>query len=201
MKKQRSARITLFVLAILVLSGVLAVSNSVALAEAKAPIVRFTIINESQHPFTLHLYGSEDHSITVEGRSHGILFVKRGDYHFWMRACNQVKTGVFDLSITMTMHVPVCGGNAGAIGDKQLHIDVSDYIKMVNVKIRNKTKEKVGVYVRTDENHYFLNLKPGEVIYQIMPRDMYRVSYVACGELVVDEYKALKFVPLDLKCP
>jgi hypothetical protein len=163
--------------------------------------VRFTIINNSQHPFFLELYGVDNHTITVEGRSQGMLFVKRGEYHFKMMACNQVKTGVFDLSIMMTLHVPVCGGNAGAIGDKQHHIDVADYIKMVNVKIRNKTKEKIGVYVRTDENHYFLNLKPREVIYQIMPRQMYRYSYVACGELVVGEYKALKYSPLDLKCP
>ena len=47
---------------------------------------------------------------------------------------------------------------------------------------------------------YFLNLKPRETIYQIMPRDLYRVSYVACDELVVREYKALTYVPLDLKC-
>ena len=162
--------------------------------------MRFTIINDSQHPFILNLYGVDDHAITVEGYSTGLLFVKRGQYQFRMLVWNQTKTGTFDLTSTQTLHVPVCGGTAGALGDKPHHIDASDYVKMVRVKIRNMTWENIGVYVRTDANDYFLNLKPRETIYQIMPRDLYRVSYVACDELVVREYKALTYVPLDLKC-
>jgi hypothetical protein len=205
MKKNTTIRILVLLSILIALVGTVFLPNYGALADvSKSPIIRLTILNQSQHPFTLRLYSGNNYEVayevTVEQYSQAIMFIERGEYSFWMRACNHIKEGTFDLSMMYTLYVPVCGGNAGARGDKPHNIDVADYIKMVKVTIRNKTKEQIGVYVRTDENHYFLNLKPNETIYQIMPKDIYRVSYVACGDLIVTEYKSLVNAPLDLKC-
>ena len=202
MKKISTTRYIVLLGVLIALLGAVFLPNGVAQATvSKSPIVRLTINNNSQHPYTLTLYNSSNnYEVTVEGHTQSVMFIERGVYQFWMKACNHTKEGSLDLTMMYTIHVPVCGGNSGKLGDKPHNLDVADYIKMVKVKIRNKTKEHIGVYVRTDENHYFLNLKPKEIIYQTMPKDIYRVSYVACGDLIVTEYKSLVMMPLDLKC-
>ncbi len=198
-KKSLILRI-LFTALALALLGTAFLPGDIALAESQSPLVRFTVINNSQHPFSIYLYGPETHDIVVEPYSTSLYFVTRGTYSFFMEACNHTKSGKLDLTIYQNMYVPVCGGNSGAKGDKPHNIDVADYIKMVKVTIRNKTREPIHLYFRTLENHYYLDLAPREITYLIVPKDTYVYSYVACGELQAGYYQSLVRVPLDLKC-
>jgi len=198
MKKRTITRFAVF--AILVVLG-LAVSAGVAQAADNslyAP-VRLTVVNNSQFDFSLILFGPDQVSISVTPGQTGIKVVNRGIYSFTMRSCNYSKTGTMDLSIEQTIHVPVCGGDAGTVGDKHHHIDSSDYIKPIKVRVRNKTGEVIGFYLRTMENHFFFNFEPG-VTYVIVPKDQYVYSYVACGKLVTGTYLTSFVIPLDLRC-
>ena len=131
--------------------------------------------------------------------SKGYVIVPRGVYKFNLEACNHTSSGVLDLTMQQTMYAPVCGGKAVA-NPKPHKIDVAEYIKPVRVEIVNKTWEPVKLYLRTLENHYYLNLEPRETIYQIVPRDRYVYSFVACDDLEAGYYNARVYIPLELKC-
>ena len=201
MKKLTLVRMSVLVILLAVLLIVMALPGSSVLAgDGKPTNVRFTVINYSQHPFSINLYGPEQYSITVPAYSKQATIVRRGTYSFTMVACNHATSGKIDLTIYQIMHVPVCGGSAKPVGEKPHNIDTSDYIKMVRITIRNKTQEPVRLYLRTLENHYYLNLNPREKTTLVVPRDRYVYSFVACGDLEAGYYEARVAQPLDLKC-
>ncbi|HBY07289.1 MAG TPA: hypothetical protein DEH22_05700 [Chloroflexi bacterium] len=201
MKKLTLARVSIFLAIFVALLLVMALPGSNALAdEGQSPNVRFTILNYSHQPFSINLYGSEQFSYTVAPYSKLVTIVPRGTYSFTMEACKHTSSGTINLNIYQTMHVPVCGGTAKPVGEKIHDIDTSDYIKMVRITIRNKTKEPVRLYLRTLDNHYYLNLLPRETTTLVVPRDRYVYSFVACGDLEAGYYEARVMIPLDLKC-
>lgn len=201
MKKLTPIRLSIFVVVLAIIMIVLALPNDGVLAsDGKPSIVRFTVINYSQHPFTMNAYGPEDYTFEVAPYSKRNWVVPRGTYSFVMTACNHTSSGTLDLNIYQIMHVPICGGAAGKKGEKPHNIDVSDYIKMVRITIRNKINEPVRLYLRTLDNHYYLNLDPFEKTTLVVPRDRYVYSFLACNELQAGYYEARVAVPLDLKC-
>lgn len=200
--QKSQVRLLVFAILLIALLSILAAPTDIAVADdAKPPFVRLTIINNSQFDFSLVLYGPDQYNFSIPAHSDGSWIVKRGMYSSVMRACNISKVGTLDMSIFQIIHVPVCGGNAGAKGDKHHHIDVADYIKPVKIKIRNKTSEPIGLYIRTLERHFFLNLEPNEIQYLILPKDQYVYSYVVCEQLVSGYYSPKVTPPFDLKCP
>jgi len=201
MKKLTPIRISIFVavLAVLMIALALPGANAMANDYEQNPNVRFTVINYSQHPVSVSAYGPEYFSVEVDPYSKGSVIVPRGVYKFNMEACNHTSSGVLNLNIFQTMYAPVCGGK-GVANPKNHKIDVADYIKPVRVEIINKTWEPIRLYLRTLDNHYYLNLDPRETIYQIVPRDRYVFSYVACDELQSGYYNARAKISLDLRC-
>ena len=194
--------LTVFAIMVVALLSISAMPIDIASAEDAKPLfVRLSVINESQFEFSLVLYGPDQYTLSVPAHSNRSWIVDRGMYSSVMRACNISKTGTLDMSIYQIIHVPICGGNAGAKGDKHHHIDVADYIKPVKIKIRNKTDEPIGLYIRTLERHYFLNLEPYEIQYLILPKDQYVYSYVVCEQLISGYYTPKVSPPFDLKCP
>lgn len=201
MKKLTFVRLSVFVAVVMALViGVVMPVDNVMAGDGKPPTVRFTIINYSHQPFSINLYGPEQLSFTVEPYSKQVSMVKRGTYSFTMEACKHTSSGSLNLNIYQVMHVPVCGGTAKPKGEKTHHVDTADYIKMVRVTIRNKTWENIRLYLRTIENHYYLNLEPREVTTLVVPRDRYVYSFVACNDLEAGYYEARVHIPLDLKC-
>ena len=201
MKKITPIRLTIFiaVLAVLMIALALPGNNALAYEDEPNPNVRFTVINHSQHPVSVSANGPEYFSIDVSPYSKGSVIVPRGTYKFNMEACNHTSSGVLNLNIFQTMYAPVCGGKGVAV-PKNHKIDVADYIKPVRVEIINKTWEPIRLYLRTLENHYYLNLDPKETIYQIVPRDRYVFSYLACDELQSGYYNARAKISLQLRC-
>lgn len=198
-------RIRLTVLTI-ILVAVLFASSALAADEAKS-IIRLSVINSSQFDFYLYLYGSggEEYTLSVPAYTSGKAFIYPGEYSYYMEACNYSKFGTLDLSTFQTLHVPVCGGRAAGFKHKTHHIDVATLVKPVRIQVRNKTGENVGVYLRTQEDHHFLNFEPGEIIELILKKEegtQYVYSFQACdGELVSGYYTPLNRIPLDLECP
>ena len=201
MKKITPIRLTIFiaVLAVLMIALALPGNNALAYEDEPNPNVRFTVINHSQHPVSVSANGPEYFSIDVSPYSKGSVIVPRGTYTFNMEACNHTSSGVLNLNIFQTMYAPVCGGKGVAV-PKNHKIDVADYIKPVRVEIINKTWEPIRLYLRTLENHYYLNLDPKETIYQIVPRDRYVFSYLACDDLQSGYYNARAKISLQLRC-
>jgi hypothetical protein len=205
MTRNARLRLTTFAVLLIAILGFSAAFTTDALAETK-PVIRITVLNNSQFPFYLYLYGGgEEFTLQVPARSSEKYFITPGEYSYYMEACNYSKFGKMDLSVFQTIHVPVCGGRAAQKASKFHHIDVSTIMKPVKVKVRNKTREDIGVYIRTIEDHHFLNLVKGEVIELILKKEegiQYVYSFYACdGQLVVGYYSPLARWPLDLKCP
>lgn len=204
MTRNARLRLTIFAVLLIAILGSAAFATD-ALAGTK-PDIRITILNNSQFSFYLYLYGGgEEFTLRVPARSSEIYFITPGEYYYYMEACNYTKSGNMDLSVFQTIHIPVCGGRASQKASKFHHIDVSTIMKPVRVKVRNKTGENVGVYIRTIEDHHFLNLVKGEVTELILKKEegiQYVYSFFACdGQLVVGYYSPLTRWPLDLKCP
>jgi len=187
---------------LIVLIAVLAVPATTALADddEKPPDVRLTIINESQFEFSIFLYGPEQHSISVPAQATYVTFVSREWYSFSMNACNFTEVGTLNMTMEQTIHVPICGGRAFAPVYRPHHVDVADYIKPLNLKIRNKTGSPVGLYIRTLDEHHFLNFDTGEIQYQILLKKQYVYSYYACGQLYAGYYTPYVSIPFDLTC-
>jgi len=204
MKKNVRIRLSVFIALLIAVLGVSAVFTTDALAEPS--IIRVTVINSSQYDFYLYLYGGgEEYTFDVPANSEARYFITPGVYSYYMEACNYSKPGTMDLLVFRTIHIPTCGGRASQFRTKFHHIDVSQIMKPVSVRVRNKTGEDVGVYLRTLDDHHFLNLTKGEVIELILrkePDTRYVYSFLGCGgQLVSGYYKPLVRIPLDLKCP
>jgi hypothetical protein len=189
------------IVVLIVLIVLTAFPTAGALAEiAKPPYVRLNIINASQFEFSISIYGPEDYYISVPARASDFIFVKRDWYTFTMNACNYAETGTLNMNMEQTIHVPVCGGRALTPGYKPHHVDVADYIKPVKAKLRNKTGEPVGIYIRTVDEHHFLNINAGEIQFVFLLKKQYAYSYLACGKLQVGYYTPFVSVPFDLTC-
>lgn len=202
MKFQPSIRKITFVFVLIAMIFALAVPSGVALADEDddSPVL-FKVINETQFEFTLWLYGPNKYEVTVASESEGSFIFDRGWYAFTMFACNGSVVGTMDFTTPQTMHVPVCGATAGATGDSNQHMDASDFIRPVKIKIRNKIQEPIEVYIRTLTDHHFLSFKPLETQYLVVNEagSEYVYSYVACGKLK-SGYFMPNTVPLDLSC-
>jgi hypothetical protein len=205
MKKRTTIRLTAFVVLLIAIAGISAIFTTDALAETEN-VIRVTVLNSSQFDFYLYLYGvGGEYTFDVPARSNAKFFINPGEYSYYMETCNYSTNGKMNLSVFQTIHVPVCGGRAAEKGTKFHHIDVSKIVKPVRVKVRNKTGENVGVYLRTMEDDHFLNLTRGEVIEVILRKEagiQYVYSFLGCGgQLVAGYYTPLVRIPLDLKCP
>ncbi len=202
MKKTLPKFLTTIRISILIaLISILVFPATEAMAEIiKPPEVRLTIINESQFEFTISIYGPEYHLIEVPANTTSISIISRDMYSFTMKACNYTETGTLDMTIVQTLHVPICGGRALVPGYKLHHIDVATYIKPIKLKLRNKTGSPVGIYIRTLDEHHFLNLDFGEIQNVILLKKQYAYSYLACGSLQVGYLTPFRHVPFDITC-
>jgi hypothetical protein len=201
---KKITRIRLTVLAVILFAVVFA--GSAMAADSASSVVRLSVVNNSQFPFYLYLYGGGyEYTLEVPAYTSDKEFVYPGEYSYYMEACNYSKFGTMDLSTFQTIHVPVCGGRAEGYKHASHHIDVATLVKPVRVTINNKTGENVGVYLRTLEDDHFLNFVPGESMELILrqePGIQYVYSYLACGgQLISGYYYPLFRVPLELKCP
>jgi hypothetical protein len=202
MKIQPSIRKKIFVFVLVAMIFALAVPTGAVLAdENDTSPIRLIVINQSQFEFTLWLYGPDKYEITVSPKSEDTYILDRGWYAFTMFSCNASVVGTMDFTTPQTIHVPPCGGTAGPTGDSNQHIDTSDYIRPIRIKIRNRTEYPLDVYLRTVDDHHFLSFEPWEIQELILyDRDSkYVYSFVACGGLQSGYYKPTT-IPLDLKC-
>lgn len=204
MKQHVRIKLSVFITLIIAILGVSAIFATDALAEPS--IIRVSVVNTSQYDFYLYLYGGgADYTFDVPANSTAKYFITPGVYSYFMEACNYSKSGTMDLSVFRTIHIPTCGGRASEYRSKFHHIDVSQIMKPVNVRVRNKTGEDVSVYLRTLDDHHFLNLTKGEMVELILRKEpgiQYVYSFLGCGgQLVAGYYTPLVRIPLDLKCP
>ena len=202
MKIQPSSRKFAFGFVLIALIFALAVPLGAVLADEDddSPVL-FNVINESQFEFTLWLWGPAKYEISVDSESEASYWLDRGWDAFTMLACNDSATGAMDFTHPQTMHIPICGGTAGATGDSYTHMDASDWIRPVRIKIRNKTDQPIDVYIRTIEDHHFLSVDAYETEYLLLndSKSEYVYSYVACDKLYTDYFKP-NTIPLDLSC-
>ena len=171
-------------------------------------VIRLTLVNDSQFDFILYIYGKnhkQEYRATVAPYTTDKLFIEPDEYEYYMEVCNYSKLGQFDLWTFQTIHAPVCGGKAEGFTHKAHHIDVSQLIKPVRVTIRNMTGEDVELYLRTQEDHHFLNLVAGEHLQVLLKKEPgidYVYSFLGCGDqLISGYYTPRQTPPLDLKCP
>jgi hypothetical protein len=207
MNRTTRIRIAVFAIFLVALMGATALVTRNAFAE-EAPVIRLTVINTSQFPFTLYIYGEghgKEYMMKVPAHSDDKIFIQPDMYAYYMEACNYEKNGTMDLTVFQTLHIPVCGGKAAGFRNKSHHIDVSRLVKPVWVKVRNKTGEAVELYLRTTEDHHFLKLESGEILELILKKEegvQYAYSFLACGgQLITGYYTPRQTPPLDLKCP
>jgi hypothetical protein len=207
MKKSSRIRITVFVVMLAVIIGASAIFTSNVLADEKS-IIRLTVVNTSQFPFSLYIYGDsngDEYSLDVPAYSDGKIFIKPDIYSYFMEACNYTKNGKMDLSVFQTLHVPVCGGKAVGFQNKSHHIDVSRIVKPVRAKVRNQTGQAIELYLRTQDDHHFLTLDSGEILEVVLKKEegvQYVYSFLACDDqLITGYYTPRQTPPLDLKCP
>lgn len=207
MKKRSQFRKLILAVILFSLLAVTAVYTHQAFADSN-PVIRLTLDNDSQFDFILYIFGKNYgnvYSMTVPPYSEGKLFIQPDSYDYYMEVCNYSTFGVFDLWTFQTIHAPICGAKAAGFSNKPHHIDVSRLLKPVWVKIRNMTGEDVGLYLRTQEDHHFLNLKAGEHLQVLLKKEPgvdYVYSFQACGgQLITGYYTPRQTPPLDLKCP
>lgn len=200
--KKRSTFLRMIILAAMLFALAVPVGVAFAEDEEKPPYIFLRIYNESQFDFTLWVYGPNSYTITVEHDSEGFFVIDRGWYSFTMEACNLTKTGTIDFTTHQTIHVPICGATAGHIGNAPQHIDASDYIRPATIKIRNKTQEKIEVYIRTLDEHHFLTFEPLEEQYLLIEdaSKIFTFSYTACDVLQAGNTRLYVHVPFDLTC-
>jgi hypothetical protein len=202
MKTQPSIRQIAFGLVLVAMIFALAVpAGAVFAAEDDESPIRFKVVNESQFEFSLWIWGPSKYEISLDPYTEAEYWLDRGWYAFTMLACNDSAVGTMDFTHPQTLLVPVCGGTAGVTGASYTHMDASDWIRPVKIKIRNKTDEPIGLYIRTVEDHHFLTVEEYETTTLLLndSKSEYVYSYVACDKLHTGYFKP-NTIPFDLYC-
>jgi len=199
MKKSTLFKITGLVFILFIILGVM-ITPATASSDDKPPFVRMHVYNNSQFDFSIVIFGHRDYSLKVPPHSDKSIIVERGTYSFVMRACNNSASGTMNLNMFKNIYVPVCGGSAIYKRENPHNFDTSQYIKGINIQVKNKTHEKVSVYIRNTMKNYWVTLEPRGMQTLLVLRDQYVYSYVACGKLHAGYYNARVNQPLILTC-
>ncbi len=176
------------------------ISPATASTAGKPPFVRMHVYNNSQFEFSIAVFGPDDYTLKVAPYTDKSIIVERGTYSYVMRACNNSVAGTINLNMYKNIYVPVCGGSAIYKRENPHNFDTSEFIKGINIQVKNKTHEKVSVYIRNLKKNYWVTVEPGEAETLLVFRDQYVYSYVACGELQAGYYNARVNQPLILTC-
>ena len=163
----------------------------------------FWVYNESQFDLTLWLYGPAEYELIVPADSEGFFIIKNGWYAFTMESCNLTDIGTIDFTTHKTMHNPICGSTAGLVGQANNHYDTSDFVsRPARIQIRNRTFERIEVYIRTLDEDHFLTFEPMESVWVLFNdiEQEFTYSYLACGELQRGTVTFYRMLPFDLDC-
>ena len=166
------------------------------------PYARFTIENNSNAYFIIVLSGTKDYVFEVPAKTKKSFAPVRGIYSYVMGACNFSATGTIDLTKGQTIHVPVCGGSAKALRTKNHHIDASEIIRPIRIRIWNKTGEANTLLLTNVDTRksYYLELGFNEKTELILLKGDYRFSYMACGNHQFGIYEAKARNRLEMTC-
>ncbi len=162
-----------------------------------------TVTNESQFDYTLYLYGGTNYTLVVPPKTTTQFFVDKGWYAYSQVACNLTTNGTFDFTSThYTINVPICGAPPSKSWNASLYYDTATDIRPIRIKIRNKTRLPIELYVRTLTEHHFMTFDPLETQELLLDNqdETYAYSYVACGELRSGYLLPRRGIPFDLEC-
>jgi len=199
MKKSTIIKIIGLAGILFIILGVM-ISPATASIAGKPPFVRMQVSNNSQFEFSIVIFGPSDYTLKVEPYTDKSIIVERGTYSYVMHACNNSAAGSINLNMFKNIYVPVCGGSAIGKRENPHNFDTSEFIKGINIQVKNKTHEKISVYIRNLKKNYWVTVEPRETQTLLVFRDQYVYSYVACGELQAGYYNARVNQPLFLTC-
>ncbi len=203
MKKNNIIKLAGMAIVLFAIFGVItspAIASPNANTEDKSPYVRMHVINKSQFDFTIAIFGKKDYKLKLSPRSDKSVIVERGTYSFVMHACNATETGTINLNLFRNVIVPVCGGSALNKRKNPHNFDTTQYIKSIRMRVKNKTHEKITVYIRNKKRNYWATVEPKQWASLLVFREQYVYSFVACGKLQSGYYKARANQPLYLTC-
>jgi len=199
MKKNRTIRWGLFLVTILSLMLIAAVS------QADSGLNRLTIVNETDHGFWLKLDGPAYYYLYVKSGATKVFTPKRGVYDAIYYYCGTyVKNRTLDLdSHQKTIHAPTCGFKAYSDkGGPNDTVDVGREFKLVNVTLNNQTDHNIVIVLDgpNGESHAFFLYDDAEKEYTI-PKGLYQYKMYGCGGIETGGFFAIFNKVEKLTCP
>ena len=202
MKKNRTIRWGLFLVTILSVMLIAAVSQSSALAGSK--LNQLTIVNETDHGFWLKLNGPAYYYLYVKAGTTKVYTPERGVYDATYYYCGTyVKNRTLDLTRHQTsIQVPSCGTRAFYGGGPSDTVDVGKEVKLVNVTLDNQTEHNIVIVLDgpNGESHAFFLYDDVEKEYTI-PKGFYDYKIYGCGGVETGRFYAIFDKVKELTCP
>lgn len=168
------------------LAAVLLLSVAPTSVLAADDVVRFRVENRADRSITVRLYAQDGsgraYYMVVDKLSTKIMTPLSGLYTYRLSACGVMVKGDLDLTKNMNWIMPECGDKGGP-GTKQPNTqDVGKILKLVSIKIVNKTGSQLKIWLEGPFQYVFIIPAGGSKTVSILKGE-YEWGHYACGPL------------------
>lgn len=188
----------------LLTAAVPAPGTLVAGVDAGQKLVRFTVSNRTGVPITVKLIGPASYVLFVPGFKSGlsekvVFTVVRGNYTYWVFACNDEVIGKIDLIGQRTLIVPVCG-NYPRTPEGVNKVDFPRPPRMHQLTLVNRSNDLMAITFTGPATYTFF-LGKGETREPIILKGTYTVKFTACLGTDSFRYTTRSGAKINFYCP
>ena len=204
MSASRKIQIMLVVIALLSTTMIGAVSlpdtmGQVAQAEAALKLGRITIVNNSDKPAYLYLWGENYYYFSANSGETKVYTPEADEYDYELISCGVKTKGTFTLSSLKRFVIPECGSKGLRQPNTSRTVDAGRLIKLTRVVFTNETNGYMIVILRGPSEFVF-SMDTDEEIEVTIPKGYYEYTMYGCGTTQVGNVYAYPHTEKEFVC-
>jgi len=162
--------------------------------------IRLTVDNRNEKELYLQLRGPAYYFLKINGSEKVTFAIDRGEYDYFIRGCGRTASGTMDLTKNKYLAMPVCGGNATNLTRVPGRVDLGKILKVVKIKVENKTPGN-SLVIFTGPSTYVFSLKKDASNDYTVAKGLFNVQVYACGTNWKTTFQADKGSSFKVRCP
>ena len=204
MSASRKIQIMLVVVAILSTTMVGAVSlpntaGQAARAEAAMKLGRITIVNESDKPAYLYLWGENYYYFSANAGETKVYTPEADEYDYELISCGIKTKGTFTLSSLKRFVIPECGSKGLRQPNTSRTVGAGRLVKLTRVVLTNETDGYMIVILRGPSEFVF-SMQADEELEVTIPKGEYEYTMYGCGTTQVGNLYAYPHYEREFVC-
>ena len=168
-------------------------------AETAAKLGRITIVNESDKPAYLYLWGENYYYLPAGAGETKVYTPAADEYDYELISCGVKTKGTFTLSSLKRFVIPECGSKGAPQSKESRKIDAGQLVKLTLVKLLNETDGYMIVILRGPSEFVF-SMDADESMDITIPKGYYEYTMYGCGTTQVGNMYAYPHTEKEFVC-